>query len=77
MAGALGQRHRPASVHQCLEVAADRRLWQLQDRAELRDRQLVPIPAAAGRGTASGPRALKAAEKMLGISPFNQLLHPD
>ena len=52
-AGAVAARRHPARVRQRLQVPADRRLRQLQHRAQLRDRQLVPLEdeqhPAAGR----------------------------
>ena len=42
-AGAVAPRRHPAGVRQRLQVPADRRLRQLQHRAELRHRQLVPL----------------------------------
>ena len=43
VARALGARRNPAAVGQRLQVAADRRLRELHDAAELRHRQLVPV----------------------------------
>ena len=70
VAGAFGARRDPAAVGQRLQMAADRRLRQLHDAAQLGDGQLVPVEQQQDAGCASCPPARRDDRGLPGARPF-------